>query len=123
MTAAMPRIVAVYRVRSDAVSIDSRAAAIAVEQSVEMPLSGIDDPHVLADIVGRSHVLQFGARQPNADLPAQQGDRCRYRAIASDGVLHLPGALEVGGIGQPVGNDCGFQGYHGLAFLQGMPNF
>ena len=53
MTAAMPRIVAVYRIRGDAASIDSRAAAIAVEQSVEMPVSAIDDPRVLADIVGR----------------------------------------------------------------------
>ena len=51
--AAMSRIVAVYRVRGDAASIESRAAAIAVEQSVEMPVSAIDDPRVLADIVGR----------------------------------------------------------------------
>lgn len=51
--AAMPRIVAVYRIRDDAASIESRAAAIAVEQSVEMPVSAIDDPRVLADIVGR----------------------------------------------------------------------
>jgi len=53
MTAAMQRIVAVYGVRGDAVSIESRAAAIAVEQSVEMPISAIDDPRILADIVGR----------------------------------------------------------------------
>jgi len=53
MMAAMPRIIAVYLVRCDAASIDSRAAAIAVEQSVEMPISAIDDSRVLADIVGR----------------------------------------------------------------------
>jgi hypothetical protein len=40
-------------VRGDAASIDARAQAIAVQQSVEMPLSAIDDPHVLSDIVGR----------------------------------------------------------------------
>ncbi len=52
-TAAMSRIVAVYHVRGEAASIESRAAAIALEQSVEMPVSAIDDPRVLADIVGR----------------------------------------------------------------------
>jgi ribulose-bisphosphate carboxylase large chain len=51
--APMSRIVAVYRVRSDAQSIDERAAAIAVEQSVELSPSAIDDPRVLAEIVGR----------------------------------------------------------------------
>jgi ribulose-bisphosphate carboxylase large chain len=44
---------AIYHVRSDARSIDERARAIAVEQSVEMPLSAIDDERVLTDIVGR----------------------------------------------------------------------
>jgi len=47
------RFTAVYHVHGDAASIDARAQAIAVEQSVEMPLSAIDDPHVLSDIVGR----------------------------------------------------------------------
>jgi len=47
------RFTAVYRVHSDAASIEARAQAIAVEQSVEMPLSAIDTPDVLTDIVGR----------------------------------------------------------------------
>ena len=47
------RFAALYHVRGDAASIDARAQAIAVEQSVEMPLAAIDDPHVLSDIVGR----------------------------------------------------------------------
>ena len=42
-----------YHVRSDAGSIAARAAGIAIEQSVEMPLAGIDDPAVLTDIVGQ----------------------------------------------------------------------
>ncbi|MGE0093881.1 MAG: RuBisCO large subunit C-terminal-like domain-containing protein [Alphaproteobacteria bacterium] len=49
----MPRITAVYRVRSDAAAIESRAKTIAVEQSVEMPVAAIDDSHVLNHIVGR----------------------------------------------------------------------
>jgi ribulose-bisphosphate carboxylase large chain len=44
---------AIYHVRSDARSIEDRARAIAVEQSVEMPVSAIDDEHVLSSIVGR----------------------------------------------------------------------
>lgn len=47
------RIVATYHVRSDATAIAARAQAIAVEQSVEMPLSAIEDSGVLAEIVGR----------------------------------------------------------------------
>ena len=47
------RIAATYHVRADAASIEARAQAIAVEQSVEMPLAAIDDARVLADIVGR----------------------------------------------------------------------
>ncbi|MDR3536811.1 MAG: RuBisCO large subunit C-terminal-like domain-containing protein [Acetobacteraceae bacterium] len=47
------RFAVTYRVRSDAASIAARAEAIAVEQSVEMPLAAIDEPAVLTDIVGR----------------------------------------------------------------------
>jgi ribulose-bisphosphate carboxylase large chain len=49
---------AIYRVRSDAQSIDDRARAIAVEQSVEMPTSAIDDPFVLSEIVGRVEAIR-----------------------------------------------------------------
>jgi len=42
-----------YRVRSTGPEIDARAAAIAVEQSVEMPVAAIDDAVVLREIVGR----------------------------------------------------------------------
>ena len=46
------RLTAIYHVRSDAHSIAARAQAIAVEQSVEMPLSAIEDQSVLDEIVG-----------------------------------------------------------------------
>ena len=49
----MSRLVATYHVRSDAHAIEARARAIAVEQSVEMPLSAIEDQHILDEIVGR----------------------------------------------------------------------
>ena len=47
------RLTAIYHVRSDARSIEARAQAIAVEQSVEMPLSAIEDQHILDEIVGK----------------------------------------------------------------------
>ena len=47
------RISVTYHVRSDAASIDARAQGIAIEQSVEMPLAGVDEPSVLTDIVGQ----------------------------------------------------------------------
>ncbi len=46
-------MLAVYHVRCDAQSIDRRALALALEQSVELPLAAIDDDFVLAHIVGR----------------------------------------------------------------------
>ena len=47
------RFIAIYHVRSDARSIEARAQAIAVEQSVEMPLSAIEDQAILDEIVGK----------------------------------------------------------------------
>jgi ribulose-bisphosphate carboxylase large chain len=47
------RLQAIYHIRCDATSIDARAQAIAIEQSVEMPLGAIDDKVVLSEIVGR----------------------------------------------------------------------
>ncbi len=48
----MSRITAVYHVKSDAASIEARAQAIAVEQSVEMPLDAISQESILRDIAG-----------------------------------------------------------------------
>jgi len=47
------RLTAIYHVRCDAAAIEERARAIAVEQSVEMPVAAIDDAFVLSEIVGR----------------------------------------------------------------------
>jgi ribulose-bisphosphate carboxylase large chain len=58
----VPRLQAIYHIRCDARSIDARAQAIAVEQSVEMPLAAIDDKEVLSEIVGRVEtVREIGA--------------------------------------------------------------
>ncbi|MGB8603322.1 MAG: RuBisCO large subunit C-terminal-like domain-containing protein, partial [Rhizomicrobium sp.] len=50
---AKKRINVHYRVVGDAATIEARARAIAVEQSVEMPVAAIDAADVLDDIVGQ----------------------------------------------------------------------
>jgi ribulose-bisphosphate carboxylase large chain len=52
------RLQAIYHIHCDATSIDARAQAIAVEQSVEMPLAAIDDEYVLSEIVGRVEAIR-----------------------------------------------------------------
>ncbi len=47
------RLQAYYKVRGDAASIEERARAIALEQSVETPLAAIRDPFILAEITGQ----------------------------------------------------------------------
>jgi ribulose-bisphosphate carboxylase large chain len=54
---AAPRFTVVYRLRSDTASIEARAQAIAVEQSVEMPLAAIAEPAILRDIVGQVEAI------------------------------------------------------------------
>jgi len=47
-----------YRIRSDHTSIEARAMAIAVEQSVEMPVAAIAEPEILRDIVGEVEAIE-----------------------------------------------------------------
>ena len=52
------RVTAIYHVHAaGAASIEARAKAIAVEQSVEMPIEAIDEPSVLTDIVGETEAI------------------------------------------------------------------
>lgn len=51
------RLTAIYRIRSAPDAIAARAQAVAVEQSVEMPLTAIDDATVLAEIVARVEAI------------------------------------------------------------------
>ncbi len=52
------RMSVLYHVCCKASEVEARAQAIAVEQSVEMPISAIDDPFVLQDIVGRVEAIE-----------------------------------------------------------------
>jgi ribulose-bisphosphate carboxylase large chain len=55
---AASRFTVTYRIRSDAASIEARAQSIAVEQSVEMPLSAIVEREILRDIVGEVEAIE-----------------------------------------------------------------
>jgi ribulose-bisphosphate carboxylase large chain len=46
-------LTAIYHVRSQAAAIEARAKAIAIEQSVEMPVEAIDDDFVRDEIIGQ----------------------------------------------------------------------
>ncbi len=52
------RLKVTYRLRGDAETIAARAQALAVEQSVEMPVDVIDDAFVLSDVVGRVEAIE-----------------------------------------------------------------
>ena len=56
------RLTAIYRIRCNAAEIEHKAKAIAVEQSVEIPLEAIDASHVLESIVGRVEAIEEQAR-------------------------------------------------------------
>lgn len=64
----MDRILATYRIDAPADEIRARAEALAVEQSVEMPLAAIRDPGVLRDIVARVEAIRPAARGHEVDL-------------------------------------------------------
>src|SRR5216683_2148436 len=78
-----PGLAAVYRVRADASSIEDRARAIAVEQSVEMPVSAIEDETVLSKIVGRVVAIE----------PREEGIFEVRIALATETVGQDPGQL------------------------------
>jgi ribulose-bisphosphate carboxylase large chain len=78
-----PVVEAVYHVRGDARSIAERAHAIAIEQSVEMPVAAVDDEFVRAEIVGRVTAVA-----------EQSGGLFEVRiALAGETVGHDPGQL------------------------------
>lgn len=55
---AMTRISALYRITCEPAAVARRAEAIAVEQSVEMPVSAITDARVRAEIIGRVEAIR-----------------------------------------------------------------
>ncbi len=54
------RFAAIYRIRCKSDEIARKAEALAIEQSVEMPLAAIDDGFVLDEVVGRVESVEDG---------------------------------------------------------------
>jgi ribulose-bisphosphate carboxylase large chain len=54
----MDRILATYRITAGESESRVRAEALAAEQSVEMPVTAIDDPHVLTDILAQVKAIR-----------------------------------------------------------------
>ena len=52
------RLLATYRVRCDAIDAEARAQAIALEQSVELPLAAVRDARVREQVVGRVQAIR-----------------------------------------------------------------
>jgi ribulose-bisphosphate carboxylase large chain len=68
MSAFPDRIIATYRLGVPESEAESRALAIATEQSVEMPLGAIHDAHVLSDIVARVVQVRAAGNAFQADI-------------------------------------------------------
>ena len=66
------RLLVRYRVRSDAGRIEARAAALALEQSVEMPAEAITDQAIRANVPGRVEGIRALPRE--APATAVPGD-------------------------------------------------
>jgi ribulose-bisphosphate carboxylase large chain len=58
MATTTERLLVTYRVRGEAATIADRAQALAVEQSVEMPLAAIDVPRIATEIVGAVQAIE-----------------------------------------------------------------
>ena len=78
-----PRLHVTYRVHSEARAIEARARAIAVEQSVEMPVAAIEDAFVRSEIIGQVEAIR---EQANGWFEVQIG-------LAQETVGQDPGQL------------------------------
>ena len=70
-----------------------------------------------------AQVLDLVLGQAGLQAAAQNGDGSGDCAVGTDDLLDLEGGLHVLGVGHPVGDDGGFQGYDGLALGHGLGNF
>jgi ribulose-bisphosphate carboxylase large chain len=117
------RISALYHVRCDANSIEARAEAISIEQSVEMPVSAIEDRFVVANIVGRVEAIEdlgngvFGVRISLA--AASAGDEAGQLINTLFGNTSIHSDVELHDVWLPADMVTGFGGpNHGLQALR-----
>ncbi len=121
------RILVTYRVRGEAATIKERAAALAVEQSVEMPLAAINERQVLEGIVGQvatiaergGGVFEVGIALTAATMLGQRGGEAGQMLNMLFGNSSIHDDVVLWDIALPAGFANGFGGpRHGIAGLR-----
>ena len=107
------RIVATYRLRVEPAEVDARAAALATEQSVEMPLEAIDDPGVRDGIVAQVARIEPAGGAFEVDIaiaPATTGYEAGQLVNMLFGNCSLQPEVELVRVGFPRGYAGAFGG-------------
>ena len=121
------RVLVTYRVRGEAATIAERAAALAVEQSVEMPLAAISERHILDEIVGEvativdrgEGVFEVGIALAVATMLGRRGGEAGQMLNMLFGNSSIHEDVTLWDIAVPAGFAAGFAGpRHGIAGLR-----
>jgi ribulose-bisphosphate carboxylase large chain len=113
MGAAMQRIHATYLVDAAGAEIEARARALAVEQSVEMPLEAIDDPRVLSEVAASVESIRPRAGRFEVVLgiaPATTGHEASQLMNMLFGNCSLQPEVQLVDVAFPAGYERAFAG-------------
>ena len=123
----MTRILATYRIIASEGEIRARAEALAAEQSVEMPVSAIEDRRVLEEIVARVESIRPDAGASEVVLgiaPATTGHEASQLLNMLFGNCSLQPEVELVDVAFPPGYEKSFPaprfGVEGLRALTGV---
>ena len=124
----MDRILATYRIAAEESESRARADALAVEQSVEMPVAAIDDPRVLAEVLAQVRAIRphaGGFEVVLAIAPATTGGEAGQLANMLFGNCSLQPDVELVDVEFPAGYEKLFPGprfgIEGIRRLAGAP--
>lgn len=109
----MNRILATYRITAGESESRVRAEALAAEQSVEMPLSAIDDPRVLSEVVATVEAIRPRAGEFDVVLgiaPATTGNEAGQLMNMLFGNCSLQPEVELVDVEFPQGYASAFTG-------------
>ncbi|HUP97377.1 MAG TPA: RuBisCO large subunit C-terminal-like domain-containing protein [Usitatibacter sp.] len=125
------RIQATYRITAGESESRARAEALAVEQSIEMPIAAVDDPRVLAEVLARVEAIRPHAGEFEVVLgiaPATTGNEAAQLANMLFGNCSLQPEVELVDVEFPDGYEkafpgprFGIAGIRKLAGVEGRP--
>ncbi|MDQ3025177.1 MAG: RuBisCO large subunit C-terminal-like domain-containing protein [Pseudomonadota bacterium] len=125
----MDRIRATYRITADPSESQARAQALAAEQSVEMPVGAITDPHVLSEILARVEEIRPSAGTFEVVLgiaAATTGGEASQLLNMLFGNCSLQPEIELIDVEFPEGCERAFSGprfgIDGIRRIAGVPN-